>query len=320
MVSGMAAGAYLSGIMRDRIHVQAPAKLNLALSVGAPGADGMHPIAGWMATVDLHDDLELVRLPVGYPSRYAIIWHDEARRTSDIDWSIRRDLGARAHDALERHVGRGLSVQAKFEKRIPIGGGLGGGSADAAAMLHGLNRLFDLGLPVDELATIAEPLGSDVPFLVHGGSAIVTGLGERIERLPSPEALHAVLVLPKISCGTGPVYRTFDELRPDARVDEARVRSVSVAAITTSSPFNDLAEPACHLHPELGQLRAELADAVGMPVHVSGSGSTLFVVVDSELTANLIAETVETRFELPAISVRASEGTLTGDTVRDDTP
>ena len=305
--------------MRDRIHVQAAAKLNLALSVGAPGADGMHPIAGWMATVDLHDDLELVRLPVGYPSRYAIIWHEEARRTSDIDWSITRDLAVRAHQALERHIGRGLSAQAKLEKRIPVGGGLGGGSADAAAMLHGLNRLFDLGLSVDELATIAEPLGSDVPFLVHGGAAIVTGLGERIERLAMPESLHAVLILPEILCVTGPVYRIFDDLRPDALVDESRVRTISTTGITPAVPFNDLADPACHLHPELGRLRADLTEAVGTPVHVSGSGSTLFLVVENELAASLVAETIEARFEVPAIPVRASGGTRVGEIVRADT-
>ena len=303
-------------MMRDRLHVQAPAKLNLALSVGAPGADGMHPISGWMATVDLHDDLELVRLPTGYPSRYAIIWHEEARRTSDIDWSITRDLAVRAHQALERRLGRALSVQARVEKRIPVGGGLGGGSADAAAMLHGLNRLFDLDLSVDELADIAAPLGSDVPFLVHGGSAIVSGLGERIERLPAPDALDAVLVFPETTCLTGPVYRCFDERRPDARVDEARVRELAVSPLTPHGPFNDLADPACHLHPELGSLRTALADAVGTTIHVSGSGSTLFLIADSDLTAGLLAETIESRFQLPAIPVCASGGAVVGEVIR----
>ncbi len=305
--------------MRDRIHVQSPAKLNLALSVGAPGTEGLHPIAGWMATVDLHDDLDLVRLPEGSFSRFAIIWHPEARRTSDIDWSISKDLAVRAHQALELRIGRSLPVQAKLEKRIPVGGGLGGGSADAAAMLHGVNRLFDLGLSVQDLASIAATLGSDVPFLVHGGSALVTGLGERIEHLPMPDDLHAVLILPGILCGTGPVYGVFDDLRPDAQVDEARVRAVSSSRLTPTSPFNDLADPACHLHPGLGSLRTELADAVELPVHVSGSGSTLFVTVEDELTASLVAETIEARFELPAIAVRGSEGARIGEIVRADT-
>lgn len=301
--------------MRDRLLVQAPAKLNLALSVGGPDADGMHPIAGWMVTVDLHDDLDLVRLPTGYPSRYAVIWHEEARRPSAIDWSMSKDLAARAHQALERAVGRSLSVQSRIEKRIPVGGGLGGGSADAAAMLHGVNRLFDLGLSVDELAEIAEPLGSDVPFLVHGGSAIVSGFGERIERTPSPEALHAVLVLPSVSCPTGPVYRRFDEMRPEARVDEARVREIARGALAADRPFNDLADVACDLHDELAELRSGLSEAIGGPIHVSGSGSTLFAVIDDDVTAGLLAESIETRFEVPAIAVRASGGAIVGDVV-----
>ena len=311
-------GPYLSWMMRDRLLVQAPAKLNLALSVGGPDADGMHPISGWMITVDLHDDLELTRLPTGYPSRYAIVWHDEARRPTEIDWSVSKDLAARAHHELETAVGRGLSVQARVEKRIPIGGGLGGGSADAAAMLHGLNRLFDLGLSTDELATIAEPLGSDVPFLVHGGSAIVAGLGERIERVAAPEPFHAVLILPAISCPTGPVYRRFDELRSDARVDDDRVRTVATGRLTADRPFNDLADVACDLHPMLDELRAGLMEAIGSPVHVSGSGSTLFTMVDDDITAGLLAESIESRFETPAIPVRGCGGVVAGEVVTGD--
>ena len=302
--------------MRDRLLLQAPAKLNLALSVGGPDADGMHPIAGWIVTEDLHDDLELVKLPTGTPSRYAVIWHDEARRRSEIDWSMSKDLAARAHQAVERAVGRSLSIQGRVEKRIPVGGGLGGGSADAAAMLHGVNRLFDLGLSVDDLATIAEPLGSDVPFLVHGGSAIVGGLGERIEHTTPPESLHAVLVFPEVSCLTGPVYRRFDEMRPDARVDEDRVREIATTPIQPDRPFNDLADIAGDLHPSLAELRSSLGEAIGGPMHVSGSGSTLFTLVGDEVTAELVAESIETRFEVPAIPVRPSEGVVAGEVVR----
>ena len=302
--------------MRERLLLQAPAKLNLALSVGGPAADGMHPIAGWMVTVNLHDDLELVRLPTGTPSRYAVIWHDDARRRSEIDWSMSKDLAAQAHQALERSVGRSLSVQGRVEKRIPVGGGLGGGSADAAAMLHGINRLFDLGLSTKDLATIAEPLGSDVPFLVHGGSGIVTGLGERIESVACPEPFHAVLVLPELSCPTGPVYRRFDEMRSDARVDEARVREIATTPILPDRPFNDLADIACDLHPELATLRSSLAEAIGGPMHVSGSGSTLFTLVEDEETAGLVAESIESRFEVPAIPVRATDGVACGEVLR----
>ena len=294
--------------MRERLRARGAAKLNLALSVGGPGADGMHPIASWMASVDLFDDLELVRLPVGYPSRYAINWHEDAKRRADIDWSVSKDLAVRAHDALERHVGRALAVQARIEKRIPVGGGLGGGSADAAMMLHALNHLFDLGLDTETLAEVGGPLGSDVAFQVHGGAAIVAGPGEQVELHEPPADLHAVLVLPETACPTGPVYRRFDELRPDARVDESRVRDLPGSTLSADAPFNDLAVAAFDLHPALLEDLERVRSIVEGPVHLSGSGSTLFAICDASLHADLLAAAITERTGIPAIPVRNSPG------------
>ena len=196
---------------RASVTVLAPGKLNLALAVGPPRPDGMHPICSWMVTIDLHDELLVTRLPADWMSRYAILWHADALRPTNINWSITKDLAVRAHEALEREVGRKLPVQLKLEKRIPVGGGLGGGSADAAAMLHAVNALYELGLDGDALAAIGAQVGSDVAFLVYGGSAVVEGLGEQIERHENPPALHVVLVLPDYQCPTAPVYGMFDE-------------------------------------------------------------------------------------------------------------
>src|SRR5436190_20490393 len=137
--------------MPASLTVNAPAKLNVALSVGPPRGDGMHPIASWMVTVDLFDELVFTRLDDDRLSRYALLWHKDAKRRSEINWSITKDLAVRAHLALEHHVGRHLPVQLKLEKRIPVGGGLGGGSSDAAATLRAVNELFDLGLSLEEL-------------------------------------------------------------------------------------------------------------------------------------------------------------------------
>ncbi len=302
--------------MRERIQARGPAKLNLALSVAAPQADGMHPIASWMVTVDLFDDLELTRLPVGYPSRYAITWHEDALRKSDIDWSVSKDLTVLAHDALERAVGHALSVQARVQKRIPVGGGLGGGSADAAAMLHGLNRLFELGLSSEELAEIGGPLGSDIAFQVHGGAGIVTGLGERIELVSPPSLLHAVLIFPETACPTGPVYRRFDELGPEARTDEERVRALATATLDKDAPFNDLAAAALDLHPDLQEDLDRIRPIVEQAIHVSGSGSTLFTLCDDQLHADLLAAAISERLQIPAISVQTASGQNLGEIER----
>ena len=111
--------------MTDSILVRAPAKLNLALSVGPPLDSGFHPICSWMVTVDLCDELTLTRLDDEHLSRYAILWHPESKRPTQIDWPVTSDLAVRAHRARESHVGRLLPEQVRLDKRIPVGGGLG---------------------------------------------------------------------------------------------------------------------------------------------------------------------------------------------------
>lgn len=263
----------------------------------------MHPISSWMVTTDFADDLHLTRLPEGRDSLYAIVWAADAPRTSDIDWPIQRDLAVRAHLALERHAGRALPLRMKLEKRIPVGGGLGGGSSNAAAMLRGVNDLFGLGLDLPQLERIAATLGSDVPFLVRGGSAIVEGLGDRVEPLPGVPDLHAVLAFPDARCPTGPVYGQFDATRPDAALQPERVRALAGAVtLAHDAPFNDLAAPACAVAPVLADLIEEIEHATGRRVHVSGSGSTLFLLCAGRLEADLLADEVRRLVALPAVA------------------
>ena len=292
------------------VRLLAPAKVNLALAVGPPAEDGMHPISSWMVTIDLCDELLVTRLPDDRFSRYAILWHEEARRRSDIDWSITRDLAVRAHLALEAHVGRRLPVQLKLEKRIPVGGGLGGGSSDAAAMLRAVDALFDLGLGDEELARIGAGLGSDVPFLVRGGSAIVEGLGERLEPHAAHPELHLVLLLPESACPTGPVYAAFDEQSPGPLRDDA-VRRLAGDGTLPPDPaalFNDLAPAAMRLAPELGTLSDAFGALAERPAHLTGSGSTLFVLADDALHAEFLARAAGERLGVPAIPAAARGG------------
>ena len=291
------------------VVVHAPAKLNLALSVGPPGADRMHPIASWMVTLDFGDDLHLRMLDPGRDSLYAVLWAKDAPRPTTIDWPIQKDLAVRAHLALQQHVGRPLPVRMKLEKRVPVGGGLGGGSSNAAAMLRGIRELHGLDTTDDELAEVARTLGSDVPFLVRGGSAIVEGLGERLEHHEHPPDVHAVLVFPAAACPTGPVYGKFDLMRPDASLQAARVRALAAGgAPAHDAPFNDLADPAIAVTPSLADEIAEVQRVAGRRVHVSGSGSTLFVLCGGRLEADLLAEQVRARCALPAVAASTRGG------------
>jgi 4-diphosphocytidyl-2-C-methyl-D-erythritol kinase len=297
--------------MPPPIAARAPAKLNLALSVGpaaATAAGSMHPICSWMVTVDLFDELMVWRLEPGSLSRYAILWHKEAKRRSTINWSIAKDLAVRAHLALQKHVGRDLPVQLKLEKRIPAGGGLGGGSSNAAAMLRAVNELYQLGLSLDDLAAIGATIGSDVPFLVHGGSAIVSGFGDQLSRHDQTLQVHAVIAFPEASCPTSRVYGLFDELGAASLRTEQVLRMASNGRVAPDAPFNDLAAAAIRTAPDLEGHLAALAKIARRPAHVSGSGSSLFVLCDDAAHAQALAAEVEAELRLPAINVKAVSG------------
>lgn len=288
------------------LQIKAHAKLNAALSVGPPADDGMHPICSWMLTIDLHDEMTLTALEPDRLSRYAIMWHDDALQRRDIDWPITSDLAVRAHQLIERHVGRTLPVQMKLEKRIPIGGGLGGGSSDAAAMLRGLNELFELSISHETLETLAAELGSDVPFLVRGGSSIVEGTGDRIESMGTIPDLNAVLILPEIGCETASVYRRLDDMHPTP-VDSDAVRSLITRGFQSQQLFNDLAEPALEVGNGLRALWEEVAALTESPVHVSGSGSTLFIICDDAATATTLSARITSSMGLATIPVSVVE-------------
>ncbi|MDP7029584.1 MAG: 4-(cytidine 5'-diphospho)-2-C-methyl-D-erythritol kinase [Phycisphaerales bacterium] len=289
--------------MRRTLLEPAPAKLNLALSVDlADEVSGMHAISSWMVTVDFVDDLHVSRLEDGSISRYSIDWHASAPRRSEINWRLTDDLAVRAHLAMERYTGRQLPIQLRMEKRIPVGGGLGGGSSNAAAMLRACNQLFDLHLDADTLRHIAASLGSDVPFLVEGGSAIVSGFGERIEPQCTLPDCAAVLILPEVSCSTGAVYQRYDATAASPLDSDA-----VTAAVTGGPLFNDLALSAMEVAPDLKRLAGHVEATAGRDLHVSGSGSTLFLVCDTSFEAGTLASAITSHHDVPSVPVRPAD-------------
>lgn len=268
----------------DSLLIRAHAKINLALAVGPPVPPrGYHPIASWFTCIGLHDELALSRSADRHSS-WIIEWAPDAPRQSPIDWPIDKDLAVRAHRLLELAANRDLPVRAKLSKRTPVGAGLGGGSADAAAAFVGLNELFGLGFPRERLRELSTSLGSDIAFLIDDVSiahparpAIVTGFGERIERL-APVRGWVTLIFPPYGCPTGPVYQAFDRAAPGPlREDAVRTLARSAAAdLTCAALFNDLAGPACAVEPRLGTALHALRTGMSAPVYITGSGSTLF--------------------------------------------
>lgn len=286
------------------VRLQAPAKINLVLAVAPPNpappaGDGLHPIASWMACIDLSDELTVTRLEPDRASRYAILWHDEAPRRSPIDWSVTKDLAVRAHRLLEETIARPLPAQLKLVKRIPVGAGLAGGSSDAAACLLAVNELFDLGLPVTRLRQLASRLGSDVAFFLPAPGepfpppALVEGVGDHLERTPDlatdDSSPLLALILPDFDCATPAVYRAFDEMQP-IEFRARRVRELAFTGIIDpASLFNDLAAPASRVQPRLGELLDAARRITDRPAHVTGSGSGLFLLLNERDENALVA-------------------------------
>jgi len=246
-----------------------------------------------MHSIDLSDTIEIDRLPESQEtapfSSYSIFW-DDGR---SVDWEIEDDLAVRAHQLMERDAGRLLPVELRVCKSIPAGGGLGGGSADAAAVLVGLNVLFRLGLSLDRLMLLGSLLGSDVPFFIDPGysaarSALVSGLGDQVERLGDLGIdldianQPITLVLPAFGCHTGEVYRAFDDLEPgehDPEIQRSRVLEMIHADLVRESALvNELAAASVVVEPQLGLIQRQLSQQLNTPVHVSGSGSTLVLI------------------------------------------
>jgi 4-diphosphocytidyl-2-C-methyl-D-erythritol kinase len=273
-----------------------------------------------MSCIDLSDDVEIQRLTSG-PSRHEVVWAADAPRPTPIDWPIEKDLAVRAHRLLEAWAGRELPVAMRVVKRIPVGGGLGGGSSDAAAALIGLRMLFGLPVTCNDLRAMSANLGSDVAFFLDEAafeglptqrlgparSAIVGGLGDQLTRVAG---IHGdlVLVIPGFGCPTGPVYKAFDSLAAGVGADESAVRRLAERAglegrISRSALFNDLAEPACVVQPELRTILVTLRQGTGRAWHVTGSGSCVFCVAESSGDAQTLLDGVRKILPIGAVAL-----------------
>ena len=262
------------------MQLLSPAKINLHLRVGPRAEGGFHPLLSWMCTLNLCDIIRITPTP----SDHIRFTCNNPNVPTD-----KSNLILRAAAALHPKSGADIHL----EKKIPIGGGMGGGSSNAAATLLGLNQLWNLNLTLDELSPIAATLGSDVPFFLHGPSSICQGRGERVTPIPLPSPKFAVLFFPDLSMSTPAVYRKFDELKlgSDEAIQYAPdwTEWTKLPAVDLLKKLvNDLEPPAFSLCPQLGELREQLEDQINQIVRMSGSGSTLFTLADDQRHADQI--------------------------------
>jgi 4-diphosphocytidyl-2-C-methyl-D-erythritol kinase len=257
--------------------VPAPAKLNLFLHVVGRRADGYHLLQTAFRFIDLCDTLHFDVRADGVISR----------ATELPGVPEEQDLTLRAAHALQRATGTKQGVQIGLEKRIPQGGGLGGGSSDAASVLIALNKLWNTGLSRRELMELALPLGADVPVFVFGQSAFAQGVGEDLTAVTLPDRAYLV-AQPDASVPTPQIFSA-----PDLTRDSSSI-TIAVFLASPASRFgrNDLEPVVYRLYPEvLGASRwlAEQEVLRGTPVRMSGSGACLFAEF-SELSEAVLAE------------------------------
>lgn len=245
---------------------RAYAKINLALRVGPRDASGYHELETIFQTISLHDELHIE------PA-------DDFSLTiaGDASLSSTDNLVTRAAHALAREAGVLPRAYVHLVKRIPTGGGLGGGSSDAATTLRALDSLWRTGATPSDLHRLATELGADVPFFLLGGTALGLGRGERLFAINELPALSVVLALPGVFVSTRDAFQSFD------RAGAAGVaRPWPHARLWTWSDGcfedfeNDLESSVFALHPQLAELRGELARQGAELARMSGSGSTIF--------------------------------------------
>lgn len=264
-----------------RLSVKAPAKINLTLDVLSKRDDGYHDVATVMTTVDLADriDIELRdddNITLECPASY--VPNDE-----------RNHAYQAAKLLMERYsVTKGVNIY--IDKQIPVAAGLAGGSSNAAATIRGLNELWNLGLNTEEMAGLGAEIGSDVPFCVYGGTAVATGRGEQISLLQAPPNCWVVLAKPMIGVSTAEVFKQFDpkesQDRPMKTEDMVRAIEQEDFAKVCSSLGNHLELVTFKLYPRVHKIKEHMLRFGGEGVLMSGSGPTIFALVQKESKAN----------------------------------
>ena len=274
----------------EAVHVRAPGKINLFMRVGSVQADGYHDVATAYQAVSLYEDVR------AWPDDEFSVTFGGSVDTSGLP-ADSSNLAMKAAKLLARTAGVPGGVHLEVDKSVPIAGGMGGGSADAAATLVACDALWGTALAKEELHALAAKLGADVPFALSGGTAIGTGRGDRLSPALATGSFHWVLAVAEFGLSTPGVYRELDRRREErlafAPAEMSPVVDTTVlqalragdARLLAGALHNDLQVAALGLAPGLGGI-LELGEAHGaLAGIVSGSGPTVAFLVDDAESA-----------------------------------
>lgn len=280
----------------NRLTLTAPAKINLHLQVLEPRGDGYHDVWTLYQSVDLADEIVIDDNPDGDLS---LTVEPQGAVSSGPD-----NLVLRAASALREHTGVERGAVFHLRKRIPVGAGLGGGSADAAAALVALDRLWGLNLSCAALAEISAGVGSDVGFFLHGGLALGRGRGNEILRLPDAHPRGVLVVVPKVRVSTSEAFselgRRLTSTRPDATVEAfvAGVRRTGTGDPPWRRLRNDFEEVVTGRWPEIGRVVHAVRETGPLHAAVTGSGAAVFGIYADRTAAREAARAIGSEWRL----------------------
>jgi 4-diphosphocytidyl-2-C-methyl-D-erythritol kinase len=277
--------------MRDEVTVAAPAKINLSLGVGAVRPDGFHPLATVYQAIGVHDEITVRRAE---HDSCTVVGEGVDVAAVPTDGS---NLALRAVRRLAARHGIDDCVQLSILKRIPVAGGMAGGSTDAAGALVACDALWGTNTPREELMAIAAELGSDVPFCLVGGTAVGTGRGELVVPVMSRGTYWWVIAPASGGLSTAEVYGEFDRMHAAGPPTEPEIPDELMAALRNGDPellgkalSNDLQPAALRLRPELEELLACGLQGSAHGALVSGSGPTCLFLAESQTHATQVRE------------------------------
>lgn len=277
------------GKMED-LCVKAYGKINLGLDVIGRRDDGYHSLRMVMQTVGIFDEVTIKRVPAsGGGGRITV--KTGSKKVRDDESNLAFKAAKILFDEFKINDG----VYITINKSIPVAAGMAGGSADCAAVLKGVNRMFDLGLSRERLADFGLRLGADVPFCVFGGTCLAEGIGERLTRLAPPPAAHVVIAKPGFGVSTKHVFNEIDAISPESHPDidaiAAAIENGDLPGLA-GSMANILEEVTERENPEIGAIKRMMKENGALGALMTGSGPTVFGLFAGEETARAAAESI----------------------------
>ena len=285
------------------LRYRAYGKVNLGLEVLGLRPDGYHEVLTVLQTVSLADELTFE------PSRGLSVTSDHPGVPCD-----GRNLVIQAGRALQQRFGIRKGARIKIAKRLPVGGGLGGGSSDAACALAGLSEMWNLNLELEALEKLARELGSDAPFFLRGGTCLGKGRGEVLEPLPPLSDCWVALVFPGFGVSTAWAYKNLEK-KAKGLTNSGEYIKIIVSFLKSGqiqevakALYNRLEEVVFPIHPELAGLKQGLIRAGAMGALLSGSGSAVYGLFGEEVRSKALSPHLEVPARVEVVRPRQARG------------